>query len=94
MAETSQITFSHKEVVEALLRKQGIKTGIWGLYVRFGLKATNVGMSEADLNPAAIVPVLEIGLQRFDKESNLAIDAAKINSGSSGRDLRSMRRRK
>jgi hypothetical protein len=28
---------------------------------------------------AAIIPVLEIGLQKFEKESNIAVDAAKVN---------------
>jgi hypothetical protein len=29
--------------------------------------------------PAAIIPVLEIGLQKFEKENNLSIDAASVN---------------
>ena len=28
--------------------------------------------------PAAIVPLLEIGLQKFEQESNIAVDAAKL----------------
>jgi hypothetical protein len=79
MAEATQIVFKHKEVVEALLRRQGIHEGIWGLYVKFGIQGMNIGMSDADLMPAAIVPVLEIGLQKFPKENNLAVDAAKVN---------------
>ena len=76
MAESTQIVFKH---VEALLRQQGIHEGIWGLYVRFGLAAANVGASQTDLVPAAIVPLLEIGLQKFDQENNLAVDAARVN---------------
>jgi hypothetical protein len=79
MAESTQIVFKHKEVVEALLRQQNIHDGIWGLYVRFGLAAANVGASQADLMPAAIVPLVEIGLQKFDQENNLAVDAARVN---------------
>jgi len=79
MAETTQIVFKHTEVVEALLKKQGIHAGVWGLYVRFGLSAANVGASGADLMPAAIVPLLEIGLQKFEQENNLAVDAARVN---------------
>ncbi len=29
--------------------------------------------------PAAIVPVQEIGIQKFEVESNLTVDAAKVN---------------
>jgi len=79
MAEPTQIVFKHREVVEALVKHQGIHDGIWGLYVRFGISATNVGTTDADIMPAAIIPILEIGLQRFDKENNIAIDASKVN---------------
>lgn len=83
MAEATQIVFTHREVVEALLKKQGIHEGIWGIYIKFGIKGANVGLADADLMPAAIVPVLEIGLQKFDKENNLALDAAQVNPASS-----------
>jgi hypothetical protein len=79
MAEPTQFVFTHKEVVEALLRKQGIHEGIWGLYVRFGISASNVGPSPTEILPAAIVPVVELGLQKFETENNIAVDAAKVN---------------
>jgi hypothetical protein len=79
MPEASQILFSHKEVVELLLKKQNIHEGIWGLAVKFGFSAANIGISDADLNPAAIIPIVQVGLQRYDKESNIAVDAAKVN---------------
>jgi hypothetical protein len=79
MAEATQIVFSHKEVVEALLKKQGIHEGIWGLYVKFGIGASNVGASPTDILPAAIVPVMELGLQKFDQENNIAVNAANVN---------------
>lgn len=79
MAESTQYIFSHKEVIEALLKKQGIHEGIWALYVKFGIAAANLGSSESDLNPTAIVPLLEIGLQKGEKENNIAVDAAKVN---------------
>ena len=79
MAEITQIGFRHIEIVEMLVKKQDIHERIGGLYVKFGMGASNVGATESDLNPAAIIPVLEIGIQRFEKESNLSVDAAKIN---------------
>jgi hypothetical protein len=79
MPEATQIVFKHKELAEILIKHQSIHDGIWGLYIRFGIGASNVGASEADLQPAAIVPVLEIGLQRFEKETNISVDAAKVN---------------
>jgi hypothetical protein len=79
MAEATQITFKHREIVEMLIKNQNIHEGIWGLFVRFGLGASNIGPSDDQLQPAAIIPVLEIGLQKFEKESNIAVDAAKVN---------------
>lgn len=79
MAEPTQYVFAYKEVVEALVKRQGLHQGIWALYIKFGLKATNVGPAETELAPAAIIPVLEIGLQKAEKESNLTADAAKVN---------------
>lgn len=79
MAEATQITFKHTELVELMLKKQGIHEGIWGLFVNFGFSASNIGPSDTDLSPAAIVGILGIGLQKFDKVSNIAVDAAKVN---------------
>ncbi len=79
MAEPSQIVFTHKEVVEALVKKYGLHEGIWGLWIKFGIKGINVGETDADLKPAAIIPILEIGLQKFEKENNISVDAAKVN---------------
>ena len=79
MAEATQIVFKHKEVTEALIKKQGIREGIWGLYLKFGIQGLNIGPNDESLVPAALVPVLEIGLQKFEKENNIAVDAAKVN---------------
>jgi hypothetical protein len=79
MAEITQMAFKHVEIVEMLIKKQQIHEGIWGLFIKFGIAASNVGATEAELNPAAIIPVLEIGLQKFEKETNLSLDAAKVN---------------
>ena len=75
MSEPRVITFSHREVAEALVKKEGLHQGIWGIYVEFGLGAVNIGADSDDTLPAAVVPVKKIGLQRFDEESSLAVDA-------------------
>ena len=79
MPEATQVVFKHKELAEILVKAQNIHEGIWGLFLRFGIGGSNVGPSEDELQPAAIVPVLEIGLQKFEKETNLSVDAAKVN---------------
>lgn len=81
MAEVKQYTFTYKEVVEALLKHQGLHDGIWGMYMEFGIRGANIGVGPEDesLLPAAIVPVVKIGLQRFDKVHQLSVDASEVN---------------
>jgi hypothetical protein len=79
MAEASQYAFSYREVVEALIKKQGVHDGLWALNVRFGMQATNFGPNETDVKPTVIIPILEIGIQKVDKENTLTVDAAKVN---------------
>lgn len=84
MAEPTQIVFSHKEVAEALITQQGIHDGIWGLYIKFGIKGMNMGTSDGDLLPTAVVPILQIGLQKFEKVNNISVDAAQISKKQPG----------
>src|SRR5919197_1299408 len=81
MAEVKSYVFDYKEVAEALIKKQGIHEGLWGIYMEFGIGAANIpaGPSEQVLLPAAIVPVVKVGIQRFDKPSSLTVDAAEVN---------------
>lgn len=79
MAEATLIKYSFKELAELMVKDQNKHEGYWGVYVRFGIGAANTGPSDTDLRPSAIVPILEIGLQRFDELNNLSVDAAKVN---------------
>lgn len=79
MADTKQIAYSFKELAEILVKEQGIHEGFWGIYVRFGIKALNMGETEADLKPTALVPILEMGLGRMDEVNSLSVDAAVVN---------------
>lgn len=77
--QSATLVTSHKQVVEALIKHHDLHEGIWGLFVRFGLGASNVGPDDQQLAPAAILPIVEIGLQRFARETNLSVDAARVN---------------
>lgn len=77
--QSTTVVTSYKQVAEALVKYHGIHEGIWGIFARFGLGASNVGPNENELSPAAIVPLVELGLQKFAKETNLSVDAAKVN---------------
>lgn len=105
MAEAQQYVFSYKEIAEALIKKQEIHEGLWGIYIEFGFGAANInptGGGEGVFVPAAIIPVQKIGIQRFDAPNSLTVDAAEINplavqpnkASSGGQKLRSRRQRK
>jgi hypothetical protein len=79
MPETNQLNFSFKEIVTALIKAHDIHEGRWGLFVNFGINAQNVGPSENELRPTAMIPILQMGLIRFDKDTNLSVDAAQVN---------------
>jgi hypothetical protein len=80
MAEIQTYIFEYKEVVEALIQQQGIHEGFWGIYMEFGIAGANIQpQSEDVVVPAAIVPVMKIGIQRYDTPNELTVDAAEKN---------------
>ncbi len=80
MSDVTQIySFTHQELAEILIKHKDIHEGLWGIYVEFGIGATNIGQGPDDLLPAAVVPILKLGLQRFSEPNNLTADAAKVN---------------
>jgi hypothetical protein len=79
MATINNYSFDFQEVVEALIKQQGINTGLWALAVEFGIKATNIGPDNKNLSPAAIIPIKNIGLIRATELTNLSVDASIVN---------------
>jgi len=75
MAEPQLIIYSFKEIAELMVKDRGLTEGYWGIYVKFGIKAANTGESASDIRPTALVPVLELGLQKFEELTNLSVDA-------------------
>lgn len=93
MAEVERLAFTYKEIAAALVREQDLREGLWGIYIEFGLAAANIpGPEEGSLVPAAIIPIVKIGLQRFDEASNLAVDASEVNPGSKARSAQPRRK--
>jgi hypothetical protein len=79
MAEINQYSFSFKEVAEALIKQQGLHEGTWGIYAEFGIAAGNIKNAEGQTVPAAIIPIVKLGLQRFEADHPLAVNAAEVN---------------
>lgn len=78
-----KMLFTFKEIVEALLKYKGIKTGVWGLYVEFGLGAANAIGPQKQLNPTAIIPITNLGVQPFASVNDLSVDAKSIRATTS-----------
>src|SRR5688500_4542996 len=81
MGEANELYFSYKEIVEALIKIQGLHEGLWGVSVELGLGALNI-KGDPDgktLVPAGLVGIQRIGIRRYDTPSNLTVDAAEAN---------------
>lgn len=76
MATPAKYVYDFKEVTEALLRKEGISDGLWNIYIEFGIAAANMGPTPQDIRPAAIVPIMKIGIVQTIDRSNLTVDAS------------------
>ncbi len=80
MGQAQQYMFTYKELAELMVKKQDLHEGHWGIYFEFGLQGTNVQNQEKDqMVPAALLMVSKIGLQRFENETPLTVDAAIVN---------------
>ena len=79
MGEPESIMFEYTEILQALVKQQGIHEGIWGLTIKFGLQVGNIQMGEKDAVPGVIIPLVKMGIQRLDKASPLSVDAAEVN---------------
>lgn len=78
MAEVTNYLFDYKEVAEALVKRQNIHEGHWGIGIEFGFGAQNIRTPNG-FAPAAIVPVQKIGLNRFEEPNNMTVDAGEVN---------------
>jgi hypothetical protein len=92
MPEPNLIAFTYQEIAEMMVRQAGVTEGLWGVYMRFGIAGANVGQGPEDISPTAIVPVVEIGLQRFEEPSRLTVDAAKVAGTQAAKPVKSSRR--
>jgi hypothetical protein len=79
MAEATQYTFNFKEIAEALVKRQGLHEGIWGIVVKFGLGAAYTGPTPEEHLPTAMIPILEIGIAKQEQITSVSVDAAVVN---------------
>lgn len=87
MAEANEIFFSYQEVVAALVKKQNLHEGLWGLSIEFGLGALNMKKSQdgSILAPAGLLAIERIGIRQYSAASNLTVNAAEVNPAPSSK---------
>jgi len=79
MADVGIYNFSYQEVVEALIKHQGLHEGIWQLSPGLSMNASNLGPNANNLRPTVMISIGPIGLLKVNQETNLTVDAAKVN---------------
>ena len=83
MAEIGQYFFSHKEIVEMLIKQQDIHEGKWSLLVAIGSTVANIGPTPEQIVPSVLVQLQKIGIQRMPgglpPENGITVDAGVVN---------------
>lgn len=85
MPEIDELSLSHKELMEVLIKHSNIHEGVWALSIAFGIGIGNFGPDIDNAHPGVTVTVNQIGLkrvppgQRLDEPGAVVTDAAIIN---------------
>lgn len=81
MALTTQRMFSHRDLLEMLVKRAGLHKGRHQLVIAFAFGASNFKDNEGKAMPAATALVAGVGLMEAQPDSpdDLVIDAAEVN---------------
>ena len=74
--------YDYKEVVENLIKAQGLHEGLWRLVFDLGLSGTNVNVlqdGKTTLTPTGMVLIQRIGIVQTSELNDLTVDAAEVN---------------
>lgn len=81
MNKEAEIAYSTNELINLMLKNEGIHEGNWILSVNFGFSAMSIRNSDdaREVNPSGVVSVHRIGLLRVNAPLPFAVDAAVVN---------------
>lgn len=84
MPEANNYTFSHKEIVELMIKKADLHEGKWMIQVNFGFGVLNAGPTPEQIIPSGVVGIQSLGIQKAQPDSPaiLTVDAAEVNPAS------------
>lgn len=68
-----------KEVTEVLVKHYGLHEGLYDLYLEYRLGFGNVGLSQDDLLPSAVVGIYKLGVTQVSAMGPMTVDVAKAN---------------
>lgn len=85
MPEIDELSLSHKELLELLIKHSSVHDGIWSLSITFGIGVGNFGPDSATIYPGVNVVVSQIGIKRvphgkpIGAPGDVTADAAIVN---------------
>jgi hypothetical protein len=82
MPEVGHIKYDLKEVTALMLRDQGIRSGLWMIWTRFGHVITNIAPPRDEpvgpAGPGVISWLTEVGIQKVQEPGPLSVDASEV----------------
>lgn len=82
MPEVGQIKYGLKELTALMLRDQGIRSGLWMIWTKWGHAVTNIAPPEDEpggpTGPGVISILREVGIQRVPEPGPLSVDASEV----------------
>ncbi|HJZ83423.1 MAG TPA: hypothetical protein VKD91_23845 [Pyrinomonadaceae bacterium] len=79
MADASQYTIPYRELAEVMIKYLDIHEGFWSVFFKFGINGVNLSLNDSPFVPSAIVPILQVGINREAEMTPLTVDAAQVN---------------
>ena len=79
MAESTQFSYPYKELVTLMVKDRGLHEGHWALVFKFALRGANIGATDMDLIPTAMIGIMDISIQKVPTPSSLSVDASEVN---------------
>lgn len=85
MPDPTRFEYDNNELLELMLKDQGIHEGNWILSVKFQHTAANMGLLDdgTDASPTSLSMVKYVGIVNITEPLPFSVDASKVNPASS-----------
>ncbi|MBI2716932.1 MAG: hypothetical protein HYX37_21165 [Rhizobiales bacterium] len=84
MAQSTQVLFSHRDLIELLIKNAGIHDGRWSLLLNLSVGTGHMAVPPDQTGPGVMVVVTSVGLQRLQDgidagKDAIVVDATEVN---------------